>query len=145
MATSRIHIAAPPEKVFGLLASGDRYADWVVGAKRVRSVDERWPEPGSSFHHTIGVGPLSVDDKTTVVSSEPPRRLVLDAGVGPAGRARVEFVVEPDGDGCRVEMIEDVATGPAPVGWVADPAVEARNAETLRRLRELCEGDGEGG
>jgi uncharacterized protein YndB with AHSA1/START domain len=145
VATNRIHIAAPPEKVFRLLATGDRYADWVVGAKRVRSVDAGWPQPGSSFHHTVGVGLVSVDDRTTVVAHEPPRRLVLDAGVGPVGRARVEFVVEPDGDGSRVEMIEDVVTGPEAVRRVADPVVEARNAEALRRLRELCEGRGGGG
>ena len=39
-------------------------------------------------------------------------------------------------------MTEDVVTGPEPVRRLADPAVEARNAEALRRLRELCETGG---
>ena len=39
MAVNDITIDAPPEKVFALLADGRQYAEWVVGAKRIRDVD----------------------------------------------------------------------------------------------------------
>ena len=61
MAVTSRHVDASPEEVYAVLEDAWRYADWVVGAQRVRDVDASWPEPGSRFHHRFGPGPLSVD------------------------------------------------------------------------------------
>jgi uncharacterized protein YndB with AHSA1/START domain len=136
---------ARPEDVFAVLLDAWSYADWVVGADHIRAVDDDWPNPGSRFHHTVGVGPAKTDDTTTVLDIDAPRRLVLDAHAGPAGTARVAFLVEPDPDNptraTRVTIEEDAVEGPAehlPTP-VTDVGFRLRNAETLRRLRKVVE------
>jgi uncharacterized protein YndB with AHSA1/START domain len=139
MAINSIHIDASPDEVFAFFADGSTYADWVVGAKRVREVEPAWPDPGSRFHHSVGVGPLTLDDRTKVLEVTPPRRLVLDARAFPVGRARVELVVEPDGTGTSVSMDEELMGVPAVVNRLFDPAIHVRNTESLRRLRTAVE------
>lgn len=143
MSVNEIHIDAAPDDVFGVLSSARRYAEWVVGAKRIRRADDAWPQPGSKLHHTVGVGPLSISDDTKVVALDAPCRIVLEARARPVGRARVEVMVDADGSGSRVRMVEHVTGAPGPVQRFLDPAIWSRNAEALRRLRQLCEGDGE--
>ena len=78
-----------------MLADPDSYAYWVVGSKRIRDADASWPAPGSRFHHTVGVGPLTVDDHTESLAADRPRRLVLRANARPLGVAKVEIELEP--------------------------------------------------
>lgn len=75
MAVNETTVAVPPEEVFALFADGKRYADWVVGAKRIRSVDPAWPQVGAKLYHTVGAGPLEVKDNTQVLEVEAPERL----------------------------------------------------------------------
>ncbi|MDQ4133961.1 MAG: SRPBCC family protein [Actinomycetota bacterium] len=139
MAVNEIHIDAPPGRVFDLLTTGRRYAEWVVGAKRIRAVDDNWPQPGSQFHHTVGIGPFAIADNTKVLQLDPPGRILLEARVRPFGRAEVELVVESDGPGSRVRMREEPTRGPDVLKRLLEPTIRSRNAEALRRLRELCE------
>ena len=131
-----------PDAVYAVLADGWLYPSWVVGAARIRDVDEAWPEPGSEIHHSVGVWPLMLDDRTQVLESEAPQRLVLQARAWPAGEARVAISIEPTPAGCTI-TIEEVAThGPASLlpQQVLDPLIDARNREALRRLALLAEG-----
>ena len=133
-------IAASPDQVWAVLADPQRYPDWVVGARAVRGVDGDWPEPGARLHHRSGSGPLEVADHTEVVASEPARRLELQANLRPVGRARVELVLRPDGDGTLVEMSE-WARSPAFMRRaqpLVQPLFTIRNRETLRRLGRLA-------
>src|SRR5688572_31966592 len=93
------HSSAPPAAVFAVLADGERYADWVVGAKKIRSVDEHWPTPGAEFRHKVGVGPLEIKDRSTVQAVEPGRSITLKVRARPAGVARVHIELEPASDG----------------------------------------------
>src|SRR5688572_718381 len=99
MASVQEHFEQPPEVIFGVLTDPWRYADWVVGAKKIRAVDETWPEPGSRFHHRVGVGRLTIEDSTVVEAFNPPNRLVLRARARPAGVARVTITLVPTRDG----------------------------------------------
>ena len=78
-------LRASPEQVWDVLADGWLYALWVVGASRMREVDDNWPEPGSKLHHSLGAWPILINDETEVIIDE-------DAVSGP-GRA-----AEPAGD-----------------------------------------------
>ena len=49
-----------PEQVFAVLQDGWTYPGWVVGATRMREVDEGWPAPGTKLHHSFGVWPLVI-------------------------------------------------------------------------------------
>ena len=137
MATTRTTSPHPPDAVFAVLADGWRYADWVVGAKRIRSVDDGWPAAGTKFHHTVGIGPLTIDDTTSSEDVDPPRRLVLGARAWPAGKARVTITVSPSaGGGSDIEMHEVAVAGPAKTFYnpVLDLLTDLRNRESLRRL-----------
>lgn len=142
MAENTTTIDAPPERVFAVIADPRTYPDWVVGADVIRAVDSDWPAVGSRFHHTVGVGPAKVDDSTRLVDIEPPRRLVLEASMGGAGAAQVEFVVTPSaGGGTDVTIEEHPVEGIAerlPTA-LTDAGLKLRNAETLRRLRNFVE------
>ena len=134
-------IGAPPEQVFDVLADGWTYSDWVVGTVHVRDVDDDWPRVGTQLHHKAGPWPFSLQDASTVLECEPPRRLVLKAGLWPAGEAIVVFTLEPVGDGAtRVRVGEDFAAGP--LRWIRnkvnDLVLHQRNKETLSRLADIA-------
>ncbi|MEV5766260.1 SRPBCC family protein [Micromonospora sp. NPDC052213] len=134
-------IEARPEQVWAVLADGWTYSDWVVGTAHVRDVDDAWPRVGSQLHHKAGPWPLSLQDSSTVLACEPPRRLVIRAGLWPAGEAKVVFTLEPVGDGAtRVRIGEDFAAGP--LRWVRnkinDLVLHQRNRETLTRLTDIA-------
>ena len=130
-----------PEQVFDVLSDGRLYASWVVGASRIRAVDDHWPKFGARLHHSVGLWPAVVDDITVVLESDPPRRLVLQARAWPSGEATVVLTVEPRPSGCRVIMQEDATKGPAT--WIPRPlrvaALRPRNRESLQRLGLLAE------
>jgi uncharacterized protein YndB with AHSA1/START domain len=133
-------MAAPAERVFDVLSNGWTYSDWVVGTAHVRDVDETWPRPGTALHHQAGPWPLSVRDRSTVLSCEEPHRLTLRAGLWPLGHATVAFTLTPLGPRTtRVTLAEDLAAGP--LGWAGNRATELllshRNRETLKRLADV--------
>lgn len=139
--TTRI-MTCPPEAVFAVLADGWTYPSWVVGASRMRAVDEHWPEPGSRVYHSVGVWPAVIDDETEVDEWNPPHRASFAARGWPIGEARVVIEVRPHGDGCVVRMTEYAVRGPVQYvpRMLTDPLIDLRNREALRRLGYLAEG-----
>ena len=141
MARNQVLIDAAPDTVFDVLTDAEDYPRWVVGASDVRDLDPDWPAVGTAFHHRVGLGPLTLPDRTTVVEIERPRRLVLQARARPAGTARITLELEPSGSGTRVTLVED--PGDLLTRLIFTPlvhvAVRMRNAESLRRLKRLVE------
>lgn len=143
MSVNRRVIAAPPEAVFDVLANGWLFPSWVVGASRMRGVDAHWPAVGARMHHSVGAWPALIDDNTSLLEWDPPRRAVMQARLWPIGEATVQLDVAPHGSGgCEVTITEEPSSGP--MAWVPDPLAEIpikiRNTETLRRLAFLAEG-----
>ena len=140
MATNERYMAVPPQAVWDVLADPGSYRYWVVGSKRIRDADPGWPAPGTRFHHTIGVGPLTVSDHTEALEADPPRRFKLRAKGRPLGTATVTLEMRPHADGTLVRMTE-TPDGAFTVMRL-NPAVHAltkvRNAESLMRLEELA-------
>ena len=135
----RMHVT--PDKVWNVLSDGWLYPVWVVGASRMREVDEEWPAAGSRLHHSVGVWPALIDDYTEILESVPDRSLTLRARIWPLGEAQVIISLQPAGDETDVEIVEDAVSGP---GRLVPPPVRApmlkwRNTETLRRLAFLAE------
>jgi uncharacterized protein YndB with AHSA1/START domain len=144
-ARTTLPFRSPPEDVFAVLADGWRYAEWVVGAKRVRAVDDTWPEAGSRFHHEFGLGPAVIKDSSKLLSIDPPRQVVLEVRAFPAGKARVTVTVSPGGGGGSEVLIEEVPTGgPAKAidSWPLRRLTMLRNVESLKRLRRIADGPG---
>ena len=143
MARNEIDIDAPPDAVFDVLADPRSYARWVVGSRAVRAADADWPAPGAVFDHAQGVGPLVLKDSTSVLESAPPTFLRLRVQARPFSVAHVTLRLTPRDGGTHVEMHE----GPADLrsllllNPLTDPILHLRNAECLRRLKSLAEGD----
>jgi uncharacterized protein YndB with AHSA1/START domain len=141
MAESR-RVNCSPDQVFAVLNDGWLYPLWVVGASRMRDVDDGWPAQGTKLHHSFGVWPALIDDSTEVLEIEPGKRLVLEARGWPIGKARVEITIEADGEGALVSIAEDATGGPVRLvpEPIRQPTIDFRNRETLRRLAYIAEG-----
>ena len=139
MACTERTFQATPDQIWAVLADPMTYEHWVVGAKDIRTADGNWPEPGSTFDHTSGFGPLELKDNTKVLESEPPRRLVLEARGRPLGIARIEITLEPKDSATVVTMTEKAVRPAAATALnpALNPLIHSRNVESLRRLEEL--------
>ena len=132
---------ATPDPVWDVLSDGWLYPRWVVGASRMREVDDGWPARGTRLHHSVGSWPLLIDDVTECMEEVPGSRLVLHAHAWPAGRATVVLRLSPVGVDTEVTIEEQATAGPAAVvpRLVQDPMLAWRNVESLRRLAFLVE------
>ena len=128
----RKEIAAPPERVFAVIADPNTYPSWLVGAKRMRRVDRAFPRPGTEFHHTVGAGPISLDDSSEVVDVAP-GRLELEVRVGPF-HADVVMAVRPEAGGTEVCMTERPTGAPALVTPLVRGVLWTRNTRSLDNL-----------
>ena len=63
-------IKTTPQRVWDVLADGWLYPLWVVGASRMREVDDSWPAVGAQLHHSVGVWPALLDDNTEVTDCD---------------------------------------------------------------------------
>lgn len=142
-AMSRVErrVAATPEQVWAVLADGWLYPLWVVGAARMRDVDDDWPAKGSRLHHSVGSWPALLDDTTTMLEATPPTYARLKARAWPSGEAEVRLHLQSQGAQTLVVIEEDAVSGPGTL--VPGPARRAlitwRNVEALRRLAALAE------
>jgi uncharacterized protein YndB with AHSA1/START domain len=133
---------ASPEAVWDVLSDGWLYPLWVVGATRMREVDDTWPQVGSKLHHSVGVWPAVIDDYTEVLEVEPLRRLALRARGWPMGEAKVVLELEELGSTTNVRIVEDATAGPGQLvpAPVRHSMIKVRNVEALARLAHLVEG-----
>jgi hypothetical protein len=141
MSTNTRIMRCRPEDVFRVLDDGWLFVAWVVGASRMRGVDETWPAVGSQLHHSFGSWPLVVNDDTTLIEYERPSHIQLQPKGWPLGEACVILDVQPHRRGCLVRMQEFPVTGP---GRLIPPrllniVLHIRNTEALRRLSYLAE------
>ena len=140
MAPVRKWVPVSPQDVWAVLADPRAYAFWVVGSHDITEVEGHWPEPGSTFHHIQGQGPLKLRDTTTVVKCEPLRRLLLEVRIRPFLTGPVDIGLERlDGGTCITidERAEGGLFGLLP-GFVTSPPIAFRNADALRRLAGMA-------
>ena len=141
MAINRRVIDASKDEVWSVLADGWLYPLWVVGAARMRDVDESWPEQGSRLHHSVGLWPLLINDYTEVLDVVPGESISLRARAWPLGEAQVDMRLKAVGEKTEVEMEEFPTAGPGRL--VPPPAqgvsLKLRNHEALRRFAFIVE------
>jgi hypothetical protein len=138
-ARDSIVVQASRHDVFEALCDPECYVRWVVGAGRLRGVDESWPAVGSRFHHTVGIPPFEVHDATELRRCEEPARIELRAMVRPFFEAGVDLRLDDVGYGrTRITMTEWPTGGL--VGravWMGGPILSMRNRLALRRLQRI--------
>lgn len=132
---------ATPEQVWAVISDGWTYPAWVVGAPRMRAVTPDWPARGAELHHSFGLWPAMVNDKTVSLRCHEARRLVMEAHGWPFGEAVISLEITPTADGCEISISEDVSAGPGfgVPAFVRQPLIRARNREVLRRLSFVAE------
>lgn len=133
---------SPASDVWKVIADGWLYSGWVVGASRIRAVDEQWPEAGSWLHHSVGAWPLVINDSTRVTGVDPGRSLELVARGWPMGEAKVVIRLEDRGSQCQVSIAEDAVRGPGKMvpKILRDALIGVRNRESLNRLELMAAG-----
>lgn len=141
MSTNMRTIRTTPDRVWDVLADGWTYPLWVVGASRVREVDDDFPALGSKIHHSVGLWPALIDDSTSVIEIVPHQRIRLRARGWPLGEAEVLIELAARGAHTDVTMVEEAVAGPG--RFVPEPvkglSLKWRNSETLRRLAYIAE------
>ena len=141
MTINRRVIDASKDDVWSVLADGWLYPLWVVGAARMRDVDESWPTKGSRIHHSVGLWPLLINDYTEVLDVVPGTTISLRARAWPLGEAQVDLRLHAVGAKTEVEMEEFPTAGPGRL--VPPPAqglsLKLRNHEALRRFAYIVE------
>jgi uncharacterized protein YndB with AHSA1/START domain len=142
MSVNKRLVDATPDQVWDVLADGWLYPLWVVGASRMRDVDESWPEKGARLHHSVGVWPALINDYTEVLESVPGRAITLRAKGWPLGEAKVHIRLEASGAKTEVVIEEEITAGPGVLvpGPLKGVSIAWRNSETLRRLAFVVEG-----
>jgi uncharacterized protein YndB with AHSA1/START domain len=141
MSRNSVRVSAPPRSIFAVLDDACAYPRWVVGARRIRRVDDDWPAVGSRFHHALGTTVGELHDWSEIIERDPPHHLVLEVCFRPTGVARVELTIVADGDESVVTIAEEPVSGPAALlpGIVVEPLLTLRNALSLQRLRHEVE------
>ena len=144
MARTETIVHAPPDAVFAVLSDPRAYQTFVVGTRRVRRFDPRWPEPGTALHNSVGVGPLVWRDKTEAIEERPGKHLVVRPHVRPFVIIESRFQLEALGDSTLVRLDEFAVSGPLARVWPGplDGLMGLRNRLTLRRLARLAEAGG---
>ena len=138
MAVVSCEVQASANAVFDVLVDPTTYPDWLVGAKEIRAVDDRWPQPGTRFHHRVGLaGPLTVADSTKVLAVDRPRSLALEVRAKPFGRGRATFNIRGAEDGPVTVELDEVPLGAlARLRPLLDPLASVRNKRSLDLLAE---------
>jgi NAD(P)-dependent dehydrogenase (short-subunit alcohol dehydrogenase family)/uncharacterized protein YndB with AHSA1/START domain len=142
LARNRVHLEASPERVWAVLADAHRYPEWVVGAAGTLSADEGFPAPGTEFRHRVGLGPLTLSDRTEVLEAEPGRRIVLRAKARPLGTAVVTVELSAAAGGTDLLMEEEPAdklSALAADNPLGQAGLRVRNAVALSRLKRIVE------
>jgi uncharacterized protein YndB with AHSA1/START domain len=145
MAINHVRSHLSPDQVFDHLLDPWEYPKWLLGASNMRRVDDDWPSVGSNFHHTVGWGPVKVNDRSEIVELERPHKLVLYVKATPLVQGKVTFTLDEEpGGGTLLTLQEEPAI---PVGNlvrpVLDPTTHVRNRRSLHQLADLMhDGDG---
>src|SRR4051812_29380008 len=135
-ATRRI-VHATRGDVWTVLTEAGQYGFFVVGTKKIRDADDEWPAEGTTLHHSVGIGPLTLPDRTDSLECRDGERLVVRAAVRPFTIADITFALREVSGGTEVTMDERTIggiLGAGPMRHLTDAAMWVRNHEVLRRL-----------
>jgi uncharacterized protein YndB with AHSA1/START domain len=146
-----VHIDAPPEAVYALVADVTRTPEWSPEILRCTWLDgATGPAVGARFEavNKAGRGP-AWKNRPVVTAADPGRRFAFSRTEKFSGTLDWRYTLEPDGDGTRVTESYEVTEPISRVGWfIIDRLygchdrhsdLRAGMQQTLRRLGEAAE------
>jgi uncharacterized protein YndB with AHSA1/START domain len=86
--TRTLSIAAPIERVFGLLSSPEQTPRWLVGVRSVKVVTPGEIHVGSETLSRVDALGRTWDARGRCVTLEPPNRIVIETHMGPGLKSR---------------------------------------------------------
>lgn len=149
LASASITIAAPPERVYDLVADVTRMGEWSPEASGTIGQPSAL-QPGDKFWGTNRRGFVRWFTRCTVRRADRGERFEFDVDFGPSDISRWTYEFTPVDGGCEVtETWQDRRFGPlaGPVKWVGKGIIPGpradhnqRNIEiTLQRLKAAAE------
>jgi len=143
VAEAETDIAAPRERVFGLLLDPSRLDDWVTISRGVSDLPEGELGPGSEFRQRMRLGAASFEVRWRLVELDRPRLAVWE-GRGPAGsEAHVRYELANADAGIRFRYRNEYRLPGgrlgAAAGRVTSGAAKHTMRSSLRRLKSLIE------
>lgn len=144
---AEIHIAAPPERIWAMLADVTRMGEWSPECVRCRWLDDaEGAAVGARFRGWNRLPFVGTWTSTsTIVTCVPGRELAWAVGNDPADpNTRWRYVLTPAGNGTRVVERYEMLREPMIVRAYYRLARRSRRldrsmAETLQRLKETAE------
>ena len=142
---SEIRIDAAPQRVWDLIGSTERYAEWVVNTLAVTRVDSPVADAGVTYDERNRVmGPWTARSSWRVRSADPPRHTIHEgSGIPLAQDLRLEITLAPDGDGTLYRHAISYAPALGALGRLIDavvaPSLRRDGRRTVERLKALSE------
>ena len=135
----RAHSAAPPERVFALLADAHTWPRW--GPFDSVELEPGSPSPGLGEERRFTTG--RVRNHERVVAFEPPRLFAYELLAGlPIRDYRAEVTLTPAGDGGTDIRWHSTFTGKLPgLGWMVARTLRKFIAQTAEALARGAEAD----
>jgi uncharacterized protein YndB with AHSA1/START domain len=117
VAEARIHVAAPPERVYALVSDVTRMGDWSPETTACEWVDgATGPAVGAWFEGTNKAGRSTWKTRRQIDVAELGRELTFTVHAGGSPSSRWTYRFEPAGDGTDViESMEGFRSYPLPV------------------------------
>jgi uncharacterized protein YndB with AHSA1/START domain len=154
MIASEILIAAPPQAVWELIGSTQRYAEWVVNTLAVTRVDAPVAEEGVSYDERNRVlGPWTARSTWRVLSADPPRHTIHEGtGIPLARHLRLECTLwpEPGAEGAGTRYRHLISYEPTfgllgiLINAAVAPSLRRDGRRTVQRLKVLAESEAKG-
>ena len=143
MAVNEIEIAAPPERVYDLIADAGRLGEWVTIHQHVEGEAQAELKKGAQLTQCLKLAGKRFKVRWKVVEAKRPHRLAWD-GKGPVrSRARVVNELTPTKAGTRFSYTNEFELPGGPLGRMAGPVVNRATGgeleESLQRLKALLE------
>ena len=144
---SEIRIDAPPQRVWDLIGSTERYAEWVANTLAVTRVDSPVADAGVSYDERNRVmGPWTARSTWRVRSADPPRHTVHEgSGIPLAQDLRLECTLTPDGEATHYRHVISYRPALGPLGRLIDavvaPSLRRDGRRTVQALKALVDAE----
>jgi uncharacterized protein YndB with AHSA1/START domain len=140
-----IDIAAPPERVYDVLADPNCLGEWVTIQEELEEAPSGDLRAGSKLSQRMKVAGQRFRLHWTVVEAKRPKRIVWE-GRGPMGtKAKAVYELSSNGDSAsHFSYLNEYELPGGFAGRIAGRAVQAASGreadKTLKRLKKLVEG-----
>jgi uncharacterized protein YndB with AHSA1/START domain len=138
-----IDIAAPPDRVYDVLADPNCLGEWVTIQEELEEAPDGDLQPGSRLRQRLKVAGQRFRLSWTVVEADRPSRIVWE-GEGPMGtKAKATYDLSGNGGGTHFSYCNQYELPGGIAGRLAGRAVSAASGreadKTLKRLKKLVE------